>query len=88
MINHNLNNGHTRKEIEEIVKLIRLDLYNKGVYCGAKVIKNKMEKENTEPVPSERTIGRILSRHGLTHGRTGFLLTACILLMILQTGKF
>ena len=76
MINHNLHNGYTKKEIEEIVKLIRLDLYNKGVCCGAKVIKNKMEEKNTEPVPSERTIGRILSRHGLTHGRTGFLLTA------------
>ena len=72
MINHKLNNGYTKKEIEEIVKLIRLDLYNKGVCCGAKVIKNKMEEKNTEPVPSERTIGRILLRHGLTHGRTGF----------------
>jgi len=75
--------GRTKKEIEEIVKLIRLALYNKDLHCGAKAIKNKMEEESIEPVPSERTIGRILSRHGLTHGRTGFLLTACILLMIL-----
>ena len=80
MIHHKLNiprsfDGYTKKEIEEIVKLIRLDLYNKGVCCGAKAIKNKIEKENTEPMPSERTIGRILSRHGLTHGRTGFLTT-------------
>ena len=80
MINHNLKvtrsfNGYTKKEIEKIVKLIRLELYNKGLYCGAKAIKNKMAEENTEPTPSERTIGRILSRHGLTHGRTGFLTT-------------
>ena len=66
------NDNYTKKEIEEIVKLIRLNLYNKSACCGAKVIKNKMEKENIMPVPSERTIGRILSRHGLTHGRTGF----------------
>ena len=80
MIHHKLNiprsfDGYTTKEIEEIVKLIRLELYNKGLYCGAKAIKNKMEEDNTEPTPSERTIGRILSRHGLTHGRTGFVTT-------------
>ena len=66
------NYNYTKKEIEEIVKSIRLNLYNKGACCGANVIKNKMEEENIIPVPSKRTIGRILSRHGLTHGRTGF----------------
>ncbi len=66
------NYNYTKKEIEEIVNLIRLNLFNKGACCGSKIIKNKMEKENIVPVPSKKTIGRILSRHGLTHGSTGF----------------
>ncbi|MCK4768435.1 MAG: hypothetical protein KAS28_08610 [Desulfobacula sp.] len=49
-----------------------MELYNNGLFCGAKAIKKKMEKDDIEPVPSESTIGRILSRNGLTHGRTGF----------------
>ena len=36
------NYNYTKKEIEEIVKLIRLNLYNRGACCGAEVIKNKM----------------------------------------------
>jgi putative transposase len=72
MINHGLDTEHTKIEIEEIVKMIRLGLYNRGLNCGAKAIKNKMEENDIEPVPSESTIGRILSRHRLTHGRTGF----------------
>ena len=72
MPNQGLDTEYTREEIKEIVKMIRLELYNKDLFCGAKAIKNKMEKEDIEPVPSERTIGRILSHNGLTHGRTGF----------------
>ena len=63
---------YTKTEIEEIVKLIRLNLYNQGLRCGAKAIKKEMDEEQIEPVPSESTIGRILSRLGLTHGRIGF----------------
>ena len=72
MANQDLDTEYTREEIKEIVKMIRLELYNNGLFCGAKAIKNKMEDDDIEPVPSESTIGRILSRHGLTHGRTGF----------------
>ncbi len=63
---------HTKEEIVELVKMIRLELYNRGLCCGAKVIKNKMDDYHVNPLPSESTIGRILSRHGLTHRRTGF----------------
>ena len=63
---------YTRQEIVEIVKMIRLDLYNRGLHCGASAIKKEMEAENIEPMPSESTIGRILSLNGLTYGRTGF----------------
>jgi hypothetical protein len=63
---------YTKKEIEEIVKMIRLELYNKGRYCGPKAIKQRLEEYHIDSLPSESTIGCILSRHGLTHGRTGF----------------
>ena len=72
MSNQDLDTEYTRKEIKEIVKMIRLELYNNGLFCGAKAIKNKMEDYDIEPVPSESAIGRILSCHGLTHCRTGF----------------
>ena len=55
----------------EVVKLIRLSLYNKGVSCGAKAIRQHMQELGEKHIPSVRTIGRILSRYGLTHGRTG-----------------
>ena len=64
--------AYTKKEIVEIVKMVRLELYNHGRRCGARAIKNRMEVENIAPLPSESSINRILSRHGLTHGRTGF----------------
>lgn len=72
MSNQDLDTEYTREEIKEIVKMIRLELYNSGLFCGAKAIKNKMENDDIEPVLSESTIGRILSHNGLTHGRTGF----------------
>ena len=63
--------GRTKHEVEEIVEFIRLHLYNRGVPCGAQVIQQHMVELNIKPMPSVRTIGRILARHGLTHGRTG-----------------
>ncbi|MBT4026506.1 MAG: hypothetical protein HOK24_17190 [Desulfobacula sp.] len=72
MFNQDLITEYTREEIKEIVIMIRLELYNQGLCCGAKAIQNKMEKDDIEPVPSESTIGRILSSNGLTHGRIGF----------------
>ena len=72
MLVHELGTPYTKEEIVEIVKMIRLERYNRGLHCGAKVIRYIMEQENTNPLPSESTINRILSRHGLTNGRTGF----------------
>jgi len=62
---------HTPPDIEEIVKLVRLNLYNRDLFCGAQAIRWEMEDLNVHPLPSLRTIERILSRHGLTHRRTG-----------------
>jgi len=63
--------NHTPAEIVEIVKVIRLDLYNQDLFCGAQAIHWEMEDLGVEPLPSIRTINRILSRDGLTHRRTG-----------------
>lgn len=65
------NQARTEYEIEEIVKLIHLHLYNRGVCCGAKVIQRHMKELYIKPIPSVTTVGKILARHGLTHGRTG-----------------
>jgi len=61
----------TPSEIEEIVKIIRLNLYNQGLFCGAQAIRWELEDLGTQPVPSIRTINRILNRNRLTHRRTG-----------------
>ncbi len=67
------NTAYTKKEIEEIVKMVRLELYNRDLFCGPKAIKKRLkEYYEINSLPSESTIGRILSRHGLTYGRTGF----------------
>jgi len=62
----------SRAEIEEIVVMQRLHLYNRGIPCGAKAIRNLLDQQGVRPLPSVSTIKRILSRNCLTYGRTGF----------------
>jgi putative transposase len=61
----------TTEETEEIVKMVRLSLYNKDLFCGDQAILWELEDMEVQPLPSLRTINRILNRHGLTHRRTG-----------------
>lgn len=63
--------NRTTTEIVEIVKMIRLNLYNQNLFCGAQAIHWEMEDQEITPLPSIRTINRILSHHSLTHRRTG-----------------
>jgi putative transposase len=63
--------NRTPAEIEEIVKMVRLSLYNQDLFCGAQAILWEMEDLGDKPLPSIRTINRILSRNELTHRRTG-----------------
>jgi hypothetical protein len=63
---------YTKEKIEQIVVMERLHLYNRGIPCGAKTIKNLLEQEDVRPLPSVSTIKRILSRNCLTYGRTGY----------------
>jgi hypothetical protein len=61
-------------EIEEIVIMVRLDLYNRDVPCGAQAIRRQLEQLHdtiVRPLPSLSTINRILRRNSLTHRRTG-----------------
>jgi len=58
-------------EIKEIVALVRLNLYNRGRPHGVNAILQEMESMRVLPLPSTRCIARILTRLGLTHGRTG-----------------
>ena len=61
----------TAAEMEEIVIMIRLCLYNRGLPCGAKAIRKQLDDDCETPLPSLSTINRILRRNSLTHGRTG-----------------
>jgi hypothetical protein len=62
----------TKREIEEAVTFVRLELYNRDLPCGPNPIRKRLEEfYHIDPLPSERTIARLLSRHGLTHRRTG-----------------
>jgi hypothetical protein len=66
------NERHTKSEIEEIVVMTRLHLYNRELPCGAKQIRNYMASEYAiNPLPSKRTITQVLSQQGLTNRRTG-----------------
>ena len=63
--------NRTPTEIEEIVKFVRLNLYNQDLFCGAQAILWELEDLGVSPLPSLRTINRILKRNDLTHRRTG-----------------
>ena len=63
--------SRTSEEIEGVVKYLRLELYNQGLFCGAQAILWRLEEENVEPLAGLRTIARILARNGLTHRQPG-----------------
>lgn len=63
--------NQTTTEMEENIKTLRLELYNQGMFCGAQAIAWRMGELGLQPIPSIRTIGRILVRADLTYRRTG-----------------
>jgi hypothetical protein len=62
----------TTEEAEQIIVMERLYLYNHLLPCGAVALKRHLHSLEGVPVPSISTIGRILTKHCLTHGRTGY----------------
>lgn len=65
------NSKKISNEIEELVKFVRLDLYNNELFHGAQAIEWEIKDMGNVPIPSLRTINRILRRNDLTHRRTG-----------------
>lgn len=63
--------SRTPAEIEKIVEMVRLNLYNKGLFFGNQAIQWEIIDMEVQPIPSLSTIGRILRRRELTHRRTG-----------------
>jgi transposase InsO family protein len=57
--------NRTAREIEEIVKAIRHNLNAQNLFCGAQAILWEMEDLGIKPLPSIRTINRIIARNGL-----------------------
>jgi hypothetical protein len=71
-IENDLKQEWTKQEIEEAVTFVRLELYNRDLPCGPNPIRKRLQEfYRVESLPSERTIARLLSRNGLTNGRTG-----------------
>src|SRR5256885_12987982 len=48
------------QEVVEAVKLARLHLYNQGLFCGAQAVSWELEELGFSPIPSLRTISRII----------------------------
>jgi putative transposase len=61
----------TPAEVEKIVEMVRLSLYNNDRFCGNQAIQWELIDMEVQPVPSLSTIGRILRRRELTHRRIG-----------------
>lgn len=74
--NREENAGTARRssdEVEQIVVLERMYLYNRGLPCGAAALRQHLRvHDGVQPLPSVRQIGQVLTRYGLTHGRTGW----------------
>lgn len=59
------------RETEELVITIRRSLEKQGLFHGAQAIRWELEDLQVQPLPSLRTIGRILARHDLIRRRQG-----------------
>ena len=58
------------EEVEQFVVFVRLELYNRGLPCGAHALQRRLQSfYHLSPLPSVRTIGRILARNGLIERR-------------------
>jgi transposase-like protein len=61
----------TSPEIEELVKTVRLNLEDRQLFYGAQAILWELKDLGLSPLPSLRTINRLLSRNMLMHRRSG-----------------
>ena len=61
----------TEAKLEQRVCALRKELEKQSAlgFCGAQAIAEQLEEQGLAAVPSVRTIGRILARHGLVDAR-------------------
>lgn len=61
----------TPARIEDLVVRLRKDLKESSALgdCGARAIREELQRRRVEPLPSIRTVGRILLRRGVLDGR-------------------
>lgn len=57
--------------VVQAVHLVRLQLAHQGLFCGAQAISWELEAMQVSPLPSLRTISRIVRQAGLTQRRVG-----------------
>jgi hypothetical protein len=63
----------SKQDVEDIVAMVRLELYNRELPCGPEAIRKKMDEAyQILPLPSKTTISKILSQRCLSHQRTGW----------------
>ena len=63
----------SKQDVEDIIAMVRLELYNRGVPCGLAAIRKKIEQDHhVLPLPKKSMISRVLSERCLTHQRTGW----------------
>lgn len=61
----------TKREIEQLILLTRRRLVGEGLFHGDQAILWELEDLGIDPLPSARTIARILSRNAVTRRREG-----------------
>ena len=62
----------THQDLESVIVLERLSLYNSGKPCGAVALRSHLQYLGVIQLPSISKIDRILSKHCLTNKRTGY----------------
>jgi hypothetical protein len=65
---HRYSQPRPPEDVEQIVVMARLELWNRSVPCGANALHRRLDEfYHLKPLPSVRTIGRILARNGLVN---------------------
>jgi hypothetical protein len=63
---------YRRTEVEQIIGMLPLQLYNRHLPCGENAIRHRSALLRLLPLPSVSTIDRILAKNALTHPRNSF----------------
>jgi len=65
---HALSPSRPPDEVEAIAAMAWWELYNRGLPCGIRPLRKRLrEFYHLRPLPSERTLGQIVERHGVPY---------------------